>query len=742
MEGGHEPDFRCMNKCIKKETERIKKKAENIMTGEIPCEHDMPECEPLLAICPPLPGLDTPVCLEGKCVCGADWQREFLRVSGEDARDECKEQCDIFFGRERDMCIEICLMEKGFGPMGPHGPGMPPFPPEFKPPIPMPPEGKFHGECEECKAIEARLRRCNEKCEDQERTYRDACDARCREKSDEAVRYCKECREENEKRHTVCIDRLKDIENGIEAHKHAITEKCENLPEEAMKGCIEENRQAMEELEEHRKRTAEECKRIKEEIDKCGDCDEIGRETYDRCYEECITPHKEEMDACRARCDEIKDDLKKCQRMKCREMEMVKDYFECAEKRCGKMMKDFFECTGRCVNHEDIPGCIERKCGRIKKTTWECLESCGIDDPERILEGGYPMAEHHGFVPPQGGIPAVPHGVVCEECRDLEEDSLRCMKKCGERKREIEKECKLKYGDISIEEVEKCIRENYRDAVEACEKRCKEIREKLDRCLEKCGHAIGIKNCDECRRIEEEAKKCAHACEGSANEEECIKDCDELKRKAEECLRECAGVNIKEPEGPMPHFEVCDECKPIADRLKDCSKECNFEPACIDHHCADIKDELEKCELKCNMGNMPPKECIDCMKLYEEAQKCFQGNMDIEKCKQMMDDARKCQEKCGGYGAGEGPMPPMPMPPDMGGGGGSGPCDRCHEIEKDLRVEIYTFIIKKIREAGYSGPIALCKETMDVWENLIDSGLLSDPGSFGVWENVLCNCKF
>ena len=64
------------------------------------------------------------------------------------------------------------------------------------------------------------------------------------------------------------------------------------------------------------------------------------------------------------------------------------------------------------------------------------------------------------------------------------------------------------------------------------------------------------------------------------------------------------------------------------------------------------------------------------------------------------------------------------------------------KIERDLRFEIYTFIIKKIREAGYSGPIALCKETVDVWMSLVDLGLLSNPGSPGVWENVLCNCKF
>jgi len=64
------------------------------------------------------------------------------------------------------------------------------------------------------------------------------------------------------------------------------------------------------------------------------------------------------------------------------------------------------------------------------------------------------------------------------------------------------------------------------------------------------------------------------------------------------------------------------------------------------------------------------------------------------------------------------------------------------KIEKDLRMEIYVFILKKIHEAGYSGQLALCKETLDLWERLVDLGLLRDPGTFGIWENVRCNCKF
>jgi len=64
------------------------------------------------------------------------------------------------------------------------------------------------------------------------------------------------------------------------------------------------------------------------------------------------------------------------------------------------------------------------------------------------------------------------------------------------------------------------------------------------------------------------------------------------------------------------------------------------------------------------------------------------------------------------------------------------------KIERDLRAEIYIFVVKKIREAGYSGPIALCKETLDMWERLVGLNLLCHPGTSGIWENMRCNCKF
>ena len=63
------------------------------------------------------------------------------------------------------------------------------------------------------------------------------------------------------------------------------------------------------------------------------------------------------------------------------------------------------------------------------------------------------------------------------------------------------------------------------------------------------------------------------------------------------------------------------------------------------------------------------------------------------------------------------------------------------KIERRLRLEMYEIIIAKLREFNYEGPIALCKETQDVWEELVEMGLLKDPGEPGFWENVKCNCK-
>jgi len=63
------------------------------------------------------------------------------------------------------------------------------------------------------------------------------------------------------------------------------------------------------------------------------------------------------------------------------------------------------------------------------------------------------------------------------------------------------------------------------------------------------------------------------------------------------------------------------------------------------------------------------------------------------------------------------------------------------KIRKDLRICLYSTLIKEIRKYGYKGHIALCKETPDIWRILSTENLLLDPGKPSIWENVKCNCK-
>ena len=63
------------------------------------------------------------------------------------------------------------------------------------------------------------------------------------------------------------------------------------------------------------------------------------------------------------------------------------------------------------------------------------------------------------------------------------------------------------------------------------------------------------------------------------------------------------------------------------------------------------------------------------------------------------------------------------------------------KIEPHLRMRMYELIIESLRSEGYKGPIALCKETYDMWKILKERGLLDNPGTPGIWENVKCNCK-
>ncbi|RLF35104.1 MAG: hypothetical protein DRN03_05745 [Thermoplasmata archaeon] len=62
-------------------------------------------------------------------------------------------------------------------------------------------------------------------------------------------------------------------------------------------------------------------------------------------------------------------------------------------------------------------------------------------------------------------------------------------------------------------------------------------------------------------------------------------------------------------------------------------------------------------------------------------------------------------------------------------------------IEGNLRIKMYELMIETLREYGFKRPIALCKETLNVWKVLHLRGLIEYPGKQGVWENVMCNCK-
>ena len=62
-------------------------------------------------------------------------------------------------------------------------------------------------------------------------------------------------------------------------------------------------------------------------------------------------------------------------------------------------------------------------------------------------------------------------------------------------------------------------------------------------------------------------------------------------------------------------------------------------------------------------------------------------------------------------------------------------------VEGKLRIKMYELTIESLKEYEFKGDIALCKETLDVWDALHSKGLIDKPGTPGVWENVACNCK-
>lgn len=58
-------------------------------------------------------------------------------------------------------------------------------------------------------------------------------------------------------------------------------------------------------------------------------------------------------------------------------------------------------------------------------------------------------------------------------------------------------------------------------------------------------------------------------------------------------------------------------------------------------------------------------------------------------------------------------------------------CDKRYRLKN--RVEVYAYLIRTLRKYGYKGPIALCKETVDVWHKLdVELGILP--------EEIRCNC--
>ena len=60
------------------------------------------------------------------------------------------------------------------------------------------------------------------------------------------------------------------------------------------------------------------------------------------------------------------------------------------------------------------------------------------------------------------------------------------------------------------------------------------------------------------------------------------------------------------------------------------------------------------------------------------------------------------------------------------------------KIKPDLREEMYRHVLSELRGLGYSGDVALCKETPEMWRRLSD--LLPDPGTHPEWSGVRCNC--
>lgn len=64
------------------------------------------------------------------------------------------------------------------------------------------------------------------------------------------------------------------------------------------------------------------------------------------------------------------------------------------------------------------------------------------------------------------------------------------------------------------------------------------------------------------------------------------------------------------------------------------------------------------------------------------------------------------------------------------------------KIEHTIRKYMYRTVIETLKMYGYRGYISLCKETHNIWLDLLRENLLPNPGTSGIWENVMCNCRF
>ena len=63
------------------------------------------------------------------------------------------------------------------------------------------------------------------------------------------------------------------------------------------------------------------------------------------------------------------------------------------------------------------------------------------------------------------------------------------------------------------------------------------------------------------------------------------------------------------------------------------------------------------------------------------------------------------------------------------------------KMNRELRLQIYRDMAIWIWEEGFTGDLALCKETPEIWRMLVDEGILEDPGTSPEWVGVKCNCR-